>query len=157
MYDRRQSSSKSSEQTVHLLSEAGRAADAMLAERLGRRGLGPVHQLVLSTLAEHGPHARFDLAVQVEASEADASRIIDELLAAGLLDSMVVHAGGRRQLVSLAPAGQTMLTTLRGDATAAQDDLLAPLTRGERTELNYLLRRVCAGAAARGRARPAAR
>ncbi|MFC8448621.1 MarR family winged helix-turn-helix transcriptional regulator [Kitasatospora sp. NPDC057223] len=113
-----------------------------------------VHQLVLSTLARLGPHARLDLAVQVGASEADAERVVDDLLAAGLVHSLVVHAGGRQQLVMLTPAGQAALDALQGDATATQDVLLASLTRGERIQLKYLLRRVCAsGAAHGGRAR----
>lgn len=157
MYERGRGSSKPSEQIVHLLSAAGAAADALLAERLRERGMSKVHQQVLSALAGFGPHARLDLAVQVAASEADAARVVDELLADGLVQSMVVHVGGRQQLVMLTPAGQAVLDALHGDATATQDVLLVSLTRGERTQLKYLLRRVCASAAAAahgGRARP---
>ncbi|WP_406195381.1 MarR family winged helix-turn-helix transcriptional regulator [Kitasatospora sp. NBC_01560] len=147
MYDRRKGSSSPFEQTVFLLSEAGRAADSLLARRLEDRGMSPVHLTVLSTLARLGPHARLDLAARLQVPAADATRTLDDLQSAGLVQSLFVQVGGRHEVVTLTSAGETALELLHGEAAAAQHDLLASLTRGERTQLNSLLRRVCATAA----------
>ncbi|MFJ4091557.1 MarR family winged helix-turn-helix transcriptional regulator [Kitasatospora sp. NPDC089913] len=149
LYDGRKGSSSPFEQTVYLLSEAGRAVDRLLAERLEHRGLTPAHQSLLSTLATLGPHGRRDLVERLAMSGADAHRALDDLLSRGLLQSTVVHIGGRQELLAITDPGRAALDLLHSDAAAAQDSLLAALTRGQRVELNSLLRRVCA-AAARG-------
>ncbi|MBD0674857.1 MarR family winged helix-turn-helix transcriptional regulator [Streptomyces sp. CBMA156] len=149
MYDGRQGSSSPFEQSVYLLSEAGRAVDRLLAERLEHRGLTPVHHALLSALAQLGPHGRHDLTTRVTAPGAEVDQALDDLLSARLLQSMVVHVGGRQEVLTITPSGESALDVLHTDASATQDDLLAPLTKGQRAELNSLLRRVCA-AAARG-------
>ncbi|MGV9263791.1 MarR family winged helix-turn-helix transcriptional regulator [Kitasatospora sp. NPDC003701] len=155
MYDRRKGSSSPFEQTVHLLSEAGRAADSLLAERLEFRGMSPAHLSVLSMLARLGPHARPDLLAHVQGAAAETARTLDELLAAGLVQSLFVQVGGRHEVLTLTSAGQVALEILHGDASAVQEGLLASLTRGERTQLNSLLRRVCATASRGDAVRPA--
>ncbi|GAA3004440.1 hypothetical protein GCM10010519_40460 [Streptomyces lactacystinicus] len=149
MYDGRQGSSSPFEQSVYLLSEAGRAVDRLLAERLEHRGLTPVHHALLSALAQLGPHGRHDLTSRVTAPATEVDQALDDLLSARLLQSMVVHVGGRQEVLTITPTGESALDVLHTDASAAQDDLLASLTKGQRVELNSLLRRVCA-AAARG-------
>ncbi|MER8099079.1 MarR family winged helix-turn-helix transcriptional regulator [Kitasatospora sp. NPDC094016] len=152
MYDGRTGSTSPFEQTVYLLSTAGRAVDRLLADRLDARGLGPAHQALLSTLSRLGPHGRRDLAEHAAAPETDSARALDDLLSAGLVHSMVVQIGGRQEVLTITPAGQAALDVLHDDASAVQGDLLASLTKGQRTELNSLLRRVCT-AAARGAGR----
>ncbi|MEV7598203.1 MarR family winged helix-turn-helix transcriptional regulator [Kitasatospora sp. NPDC089797] len=149
MYDGRQGSSNPFEQSVYLLSEAGRAVDRLLAAQLDHRGLTPVHYELLSALAKLGPHARQDLAARVAAPAGEAERALDDLLSARLLQSMVVHVGGRQEVLTITASGESALDVLHDDASATQDALLASLTKGQRVELNSLLRRVCA-AAARG-------
>ncbi|MFJ6479174.1 MULTISPECIES: MarR family winged helix-turn-helix transcriptional regulator [unclassified Streptomyces] len=155
MYDRGSGSSSPSEQTVHLLAAAGRAADALMTERVSAGGPSPLHRSVLRTLAELGPHARRDLAEQMGVPPVDVTRAIRDLLAQGLVQDMVVNIGGRHEVVTLTPTGATALTTVQDDMNAVQDVLLASLTKGERTQLHYLLRRVCATAARAGAVRSA--
>ncbi|MFB7122113.1 MarR family transcriptional regulator [Kitasatospora xanthocidica] len=161
MYDGRTGSTSPFEQTVYLLSTAGRAADRLLADRLGSRGMGRAHQTLLSALAQLGPHGRHDLVERAAATGTDADQALDDLLSAGLVHSMVVHIGGRQEVLTITPAGQAALDVLHEDASAVQEDLLAPLTKGQRAELNSLLRRVCAaagrGAGRRTPARPGPR
>ncbi|WP_328885611.1 MarR family winged helix-turn-helix transcriptional regulator [Streptomyces sp. NBC_00316] len=126
---------------------AGRAVDTLMAERLSVRGLSPLHRSVLDTPAALGPHARLDLATQVEMPEADVSRVIGDLLAQGLVQVMVVHIGGRHEVVTLTPAGTAAVGAMQDDMESVQEVLLASLTRGERTQLHYVLRRVYATAA----------
>lgn len=147
MYDGRKGSSSPFEQTVYLLSAAGRAADALLADRWQARSMGQTHLAVLSALARQGAHARPDLAARLRLPAPEVSRALDELLEAALVQSMVVQVNGRHEVVTLTAAGEAALEGLHGDAAAVQEELLAPLTKGQRTELNALLRRVCAKAA----------
>ncbi|MFB7470711.1 MarR family winged helix-turn-helix transcriptional regulator [Kitasatospora sp. NPDC056184] len=149
MYDGRQGSSSPFEQSVYLLSQAGRAVDRLLAERLEHRGLTPVHHALLSALARLGPHGRQDLTTRVMAPAAEVDQALDDLLSARLLRSTVVHVGGRQEVLAITPAGESALEVLHTDASATQDEVLASLTKGQRVELNSLLRRVCA-ATARG-------
>ncbi|WP_051838109.1 MarR family winged helix-turn-helix transcriptional regulator [Streptomyces sp. NRRL F-2580] len=153
MYDRGSGSSSPAEQTVHLLAAAGRAVDVLLAERSDARGMSPRHVTVLRTLADLGPHARRDLAERMDAPPADVTRVIDDLLAQGLVQDMVVTIGGRHEVVTLTPAGTAALGAVQDDTLSVQNVLLASLTKGERTQLHYLLRRVCATAARAGAAR----
>lgn len=149
MYDGRQESSSPFEQSVYLLSEAGRAVDRLLAQRLEHRGLTPAHHALLTALARLGPHGRHDLTARVAAAPAEAEQALDDLLSAHLVQSMVVHVGGRQEVLTITPSGEAALGVLHADASAVQDDLLASLTKAQRVELNSVLRRVCA-AAARG-------
>lgn len=153
MYDGRKGSSNPLQQTVHLLSTAGRAAEDRLTERLAERGMSRSHLAALSTLAEFGPHARPDLAARLGLDAAEAFRAVDDLLSARLVESFHVQINGRHEVVTLTPAGREALERLHADAAAVQDDLLSPLTRGERAQLNALLHRVCALAALAERAR----
>ncbi|MFE9928440.1 MarR family winged helix-turn-helix transcriptional regulator [Streptomyces sp. NPDC005533] len=153
MYDRGSGSSSPAEQTVHLLAAAGRAVDVLLAERADARGMSPFHLTVLRTLADLGPHARRDLVERMDAPPADVTRVIGDLLARGLVQDMVVTIGGRHEVVTLTPAGTAALAATQDDTLSVQDVLLASLTKGERTQLHYLLRRVCATAARAGAAR----
>ncbi|MFD9475252.1 MarR family winged helix-turn-helix transcriptional regulator [Streptomyces nojiriensis] len=150
MYDRGSGSSSPSEQTVHLLAAAGKVVDALMTERLRAVGSSPLHRSVLTTLAERGPHARRDLAAQMDVPLAGVSRVIRDLLAQGLVQDMVVNIGGRHEVVTLTPTGAAALTAMQDGMNAVQDVLLASLTKGERTQLHYLLRRVCATAARLG-------
>lgn len=155
MYDRGNGSSSPSEEIAYLLAEAGRAVDALMAERPGMRVLSPLHQTVLRTLANLGPHARLDLADQLQLPQADIARAIDDLLAQGLMQAMVVTIGGRHEVVALTPDATAALTTMQGDLESLNNTLLAALTKGERAQLRYLLRRVCATATRAGALRPA--
>ncbi|MFF2661902.1 MarR family winged helix-turn-helix transcriptional regulator [Kitasatospora sp. NPDC058032] len=150
MYERGKGS-QPSDHVIHLLATAARAADGLLTDLLADRGLSRLHQQVLQTLAEHGPHARPDLAAQVGATPEETSGVVDDLLDKTLVTSMVVHAGGRQELVLLAPPGQAALDHLQTDTGHVEAVLLTSLTKGERSQLGYLLRRVCATAPARGR------
>ncbi|MFI5761671.1 MarR family winged helix-turn-helix transcriptional regulator [Streptomyces sp. NPDC051563] len=154
MYDRGSGSSSPPEEIAYLLAEAGRAVDALMAERPGLRLLDPVHQTVLRTLAELGPHARLDLAEYLQATPSVVTQAIDDLLAQGLMQSMVVTMGGRHEVVALTPAGTTALTAMQHDLESLHSTLLASLTKGERAQLRYLLRRVRASATRAGVLRP---
>ncbi|WP_407918122.1 MarR family winged helix-turn-helix transcriptional regulator [Kitasatospora sp. NE20-6] len=157
MYDGRKGSSSPFEQTVHLLAAASAAAEARLAERLAGRDTTRDHLSALEALARLGPHARPDLAARLPLGPTAAARVIGDLLAAGLVQSFFVQIGGRHEVMTITAAGQEALERLHDDVSSVQDDLLSALTRGERSQLNALLRRVCATSARDPRPVPAPR
>ncbi|MFD8597925.1 hypothetical protein ACFV1L_23255 [Kitasatospora sp. NPDC059646] len=141
MFDGRKESSDPFEQSVYLLSVLARAAEDGIGERLAARGLDRVHQEVLTVLAQAGPHGRADLVRRI--ASPDAAAAVDALLARGLVQAMTVHVGGARQeVLMLSPDGQGELTAMHADAAAVQDALMVSFTRGDRAQLNALLRRM---------------
>nr|WP_280701836.1 MarR family winged helix-turn-helix transcriptional regulator [Kitasatospora sp. GP82] len=110
---------------------------------------------MLSALAEFGPHAKTELAARLDIDRTDTVKTLDDLIAAGYVECVRDTADRRRQLVMLTPTGQVLLDELYAESAAVQDDLLMPLTRGERAQLNALLLRVCASAARAERPRSA--
>ncbi|WP_405014875.1 MarR family winged helix-turn-helix transcriptional regulator [Kitasatospora sp. NBC_01539] len=157
MYDGRKGSSSPFEQTVHLLAAASGAAEARLAERLAGRDTTRDHLSALEALARLGPHARPDLAARLPLGPTAAARVVGDLLSAGLAQSFFVQIGGRHEVMTITAAGQEALQRLHDDVSSVQDDLLSALTRGERSQLNALLRRVCATSARDPRPAPVPR
>lgn len=58
------------------------------------------------------------------------------------------------EVLTLTAAGTAARATALDHVNGVQDALLASLTKGERAQLHYLLRRVCATAARSGGAQP---
>lgn len=154
VYDRGNGPSSSSEQTGRLLVTAGAAVGRLMAERLDLRGSSPHQQSVLLTLADLGPHGRTDLAERTGIPPAGLAAVVDGLLVRDLVRVLVVNVGGRQEVLAITDSGAAALEAVRDDMDGVQELLLASLTRGERAQLHYLLRRVCA-AAARTAAAPA--
>lgn len=128
--------------TTYLMSRTGKSARSRLAERLADRGLRLRHMAVLAALVDLGPHVQRELAVRLAIDRSDIVKIIDELGAAGLVDRARDMTDRRRVTVSVSPAGRALYDRLQADATAVQDDVLAPLNARERARLTTLLMRV---------------
>ncbi|WP_413252762.1 MarR family winged helix-turn-helix transcriptional regulator [Streptomyces brevispora] len=130
--------------TVYLMSRTGKVARGRLAERLTERGLRLWHMAVLAALVDFGPHVQRELAARLSIDRSDIVKIVDDLSVAGLVQRARDTTDRRRVMVTVAPAGRTLLDRLHVEALAVQEDLLAPLSEAERTQLAVLLRRVYA-------------
>lgn len=128
--------------TTYLMSRTGKTARSRLAERLADRGLRLRHMAVLAALVDFGPHVQRELASRLGIDRSDIVKIIDELGAAGLVDRARDLTDRRRVRVTVAPAGRVLLDHIEADATAVQDEVLAPLNARERARLTALLARV---------------
>ncbi|TXS35651.1 MarR family transcriptional regulator [Streptomyces sp. or43] len=128
--------------TTYLMSWTGKTARSRLAERLADRGLRLRHMAVLAALVDLGPHVQRELAVRLAIDRSDIVKIIDELDAAGLVERARDMTDRRRVTVTVSPAGRALYDRLQADATAVQDDVLAPLNARERARLAALLSRV---------------
>ncbi|MGW1184229.1 MarR family winged helix-turn-helix transcriptional regulator [Streptomyces drozdowiczii] len=139
--------------TTYLMSKTGKAARGRLADRLAERGLRLWHMAVLAALTDFGPHVQRELAARLSIDRSDVVKIVDGLGAAGLVDRARDTADRRRVTVTVTPAGRALLESLKSDALAVQEEVLAPLTARERAQLTALLLRVHEGARESGQAR----
>ncbi|MFF7453332.1 MarR family winged helix-turn-helix transcriptional regulator [Kitasatospora sp. NPDC008115] len=130
------------ELSTYLLSRTGKAARARLAERLARRGLRLWDMAVLAALADFGPHAQRDLVRRLRVDPSDMAKVTDQLAAAGYVVRARDTADRRRVSVTVTDAGRALLTELRAEAHAVQEEVLAPLSAAERQVLHELLGRV---------------
>lgn len=108
---------------------------------------------VLAALTDFGPHVQRELAERLSIDRSDVVKIVDGLGAAGLVDRARDTADRRRVTVTVTPAGRALLESLKSDALAVQEEVLAPLTARERAQLTALLLRVHEGARESGQAR----
>ncbi|NUU22187.1 MAG: winged helix-turn-helix transcriptional regulator [Streptomycetaceae bacterium] len=128
--------------STYLLSLTGKTARGRLAERLGERGLRLWHMAVLAALADFGPHSQRSLCDRLSVDPSDMAKVVDQLAGAAHVERTRDTADRRRFVVSITPAGRKALRALVGEAEAVQDELLAPLSARERTQLHALLLRV---------------
>jgi DNA-binding MarR family transcriptional regulator len=131
--------------TTYLLSRTGKIARGRLAGRFADRGLRLWHHAVLAALADFGPHVQRDLAARLEIDPSDMAKIVDELAGAGRVERARDAADRRRVTVTLTEAGRTLLAELDAEAGNVQDEVLAPLAKEERAQLDALLRKVFEG------------
>jgi len=131
--------------TTYLLSRTGKIARGRLAGRFAGRGLRLWHHAVLAALADFGPHVQRDLAARLAIDPSDMAKIVDELAGAGSVERARDAADRRRITVTLTDAGRTLLAELDAEAAGVQDEVLGPLDKGEREQLDVLLRKVFQG------------
>ncbi|MGW3658151.1 MarR family winged helix-turn-helix transcriptional regulator [Streptomyces sp. NPDC005151] len=128
--------------TSYLLSKTGRTARNRVAERLAERDLRLWHMAVLAALVDFGPHVQRELASRLAIDRSDIVKVVDDLAVAGLVDRARDAGDRRRVTVTPTPAGRSVLAEIQSDTRNVQEELLAPLTEDERTQLEDLLRRV---------------
>jgi len=125
-----------------LLSQVSARAHAVMAARLGDAGARGYHVRVLATLAEFGPASQAALGRHAEMDRSDVTATVGELAAAGLVERTADAADRRRNVITLTDAGLARLHELDGILAAVQDEVLEPLSAGERTALTGLLTRL---------------
>ncbi|WP_457029070.1 MarR family winged helix-turn-helix transcriptional regulator [Kitasatospora sp. P5_F3] len=128
--------------TTYLMSSTGRTARAGLAASVARRGLRLWHVAVLEALVEAGSLAKGELAVRLDINPSDVVKVVDDLGGQGYLACTRSARDRRRIDVSATPAGRALLAELAEELAAVEQDLLAPLTDGERVQLAVLLSRL---------------
>lgn len=133
--------------TTYLLSRAGKIARGRMAGRLAERGLRLWHHAVLAALADFGSHVQRDLAARLGIDPSDMAKIVDELAGAGYVERARDAADRRRVTVTLTDTGRGLLAELDAEAEGVRDEVLEPLSRDEREQLDALLRKVFEGLA----------
>jgi DNA-binding MarR family transcriptional regulator len=128
--------------TTYLLSLTGKTARGRLAARLAERDLRLWHMAVLASLADFGTHSQRGLGERLSVDASDMAKVVDQLAGAGYVARARDTADRRRFVVGITPAGREALRELVAEAESVQDELLAPLSPRERTQLHDLLARV---------------
>ncbi|GAA2098109.1 hypothetical protein GCM10009759_28800 [Kitasatospora saccharophila] len=122
-----------------LLAGAAAAADRLVNDRLAAEDARKWHFAVLVALAETGPASQSELSRRTGVYRSDMVAVLNELADAGFLVRDPDPVDRRRNVVSLTPAGRARLQRLDALVTAAQQELLDPLSPAERTEFVRLL------------------
>lgn len=130
------------------VSRVARLQRAASEARLARSGLNAAEFDVLATLRRAGaPHALTPsaLADAVMVTTGGMTGRVDRLVAAGHVVREPDPDDRRSVRVRLTPAGLRVIDSAVVDHLAAEEDLLASLSRAERRRLESLLRKLLAG------------
>ena len=128
--------------TGFLLSRLGMVATRRLGERLQELALTTRMWGALNVLAAEGAITQHSLCKSIGIDPSSMVSTIDELEAQGLVERRRHPRDRRAHALHVTPRGRETLARGRGLARAAQDELLAPLTAGEREQLHQLLLRL---------------
>ena len=125
-----------------LISQVSTLAHRLLTEKLAIAEARGYHYRLLAALQEFGPASQASLGRRTAMDRSDVVAAINELASREQVQRAPDPADHRRNVISITPAGAAHLQRLDGLLTDVQDELLAPLSRGERDQLTRLLSRV---------------
>lgn len=128
--------------TGFLLSRLGSLAARSWADFLTGHDVTPGQYSVLVVLNEQGPLGQVGLARSIAVDARNLVAVLDSLGDRGLVDRTTDPADRRRRVVSLTPAGKSLVDDLAAAAARGQDDFLRALNTRERERFTDLLRRV---------------
>jgi MarR family transcriptional regulator, lower aerobic nicotinate degradation pathway regulator len=129
-----------------LIARFARACAWRLGRSLAEGGLRWADYAVLHHLAVQGPASQRELAAALRIQPSNIVALLDELQHRGLLHRSPDPADRRRHRVELTPRGNAALERATKAARAAEADLLAPLSAGERRQFRAYLVRLTAHA-----------
>ncbi|NIK55527.1 MarR family winged helix-turn-helix transcriptional regulator [Kribbella shirazensis] len=100
------------------------------------------HFVVLAALAEFGPASQSALAGRARIYKSDLVSVLNELADGGWIRRAPDRADKRRNVITITSAGERRLTDLDRILEDVNNQVMAPLTPAERTQLLNLLTRV---------------
>lgn len=103
---------------------------------------GRVDFAVLAALEEYGPLSQADLGRRLGLDRNDVNAVLNRLQSQHHVDRQPDPADGRRNVVTMTPAGEEQLAELQRHADAVQQELLRGLDAGDRRRLQALLAQV---------------
>ncbi|WP_405789091.1 MarR family winged helix-turn-helix transcriptional regulator [Streptomyces sp. NBC_01367] len=125
-----------------LLGQASTHAQRLVTEGLSGADAHKWHYAALVALEESGPASQATLSARTGIHRSDLVAVINELAARELVERAPDPEDRRRNVITLTPHGRRHLRTLEQILAAAQEELLAPLSAGEREQLTRLLGRI---------------
>ena len=125
-----------------LISQISTHAHRLLTERLAAAGARGYHYRLLAALQEFGPASQASLGRRTAMDRSDVVAALNDLASGGYVQRAPDQADHRRNVITITPAGAAHLRRLDDLLDDVQDELLAPLSAGERDQLARLLSRV---------------
>lgn len=125
-----------------LLTQTAMHAHRIITEAFTAGEARGYHFRLLTTLIEFGPASQASLGRRTGIDRSDVVAAVNELSTAGYVSRSPDPTDGRRNIITLTPAGHAQYKRLQSLVTEAQNTLLAPLTPSERTALTTLLAKV---------------
>lgn len=127
-----------------LISRVFARSSAMLSAGFETRdnGLRGYHYRLLAALDQWGPASQADLGRDTGIDRSDVTAALTELEARNLVERSVDPENKRRNIVTITPGGIREVVALDSIVERVQDDLLAPLTQAQRSQLVGLLTRL---------------
>jgi DNA-binding MarR family transcriptional regulator len=125
--------------TGYLLARLGAESRRRWASMLAEHGLTPHHFATLMVLEHERSTHQQRLSELIGVDPRNTLPVVDLLHRRGLVERRTDPADRRRHALTLTPAGQDLLRTLRHDGEAVEADLLAGITERERATLHRIL------------------
>jgi DNA-binding MarR family transcriptional regulator len=122
-----------------LLTQTAAQAGRLVGDGFAAAGARGYHYRLLSSLIESGPASQADLGRRTGIHLSDMVAALNELEAADAIERSPDPQDRRRNIITVTERGRGRATELAAVAAAIQEELLAPLTAGERKQLTTLL------------------
>ena len=113
-----------------------------IADALAGEDLTPLQYVILAYLDDEPEIDQNSLAARAGVEKSHASLLVEQLETRGLLQRRINGADRRARLLRLTPEGEKLRRRLRPKTQAANDRIVARLTRAERKLLVDLLVRI---------------
>jgi DNA-binding MarR family transcriptional regulator len=127
-----------------LLTQSAQHAHRIITETFAAGNARGYHYRLLATLTEFGPASQASLGRRTGIDRSDVVAAINELTAQGFVERTPDPADGRRNIITITPAGRRQHKHLETLVRDAQDTIFAALTPAERTQLAAILTKVLA-------------
>jgi DNA-binding MarR family transcriptional regulator len=134
---------------LFLLGRLGYAVKLQVMEEFETAGFSAYAYSVLALLEEGARETQATIADALKIDRSQLVGILDELEEQSLVERRRDPNDRRRHLVNLTPTGKRQLNAFRKLAKRVEDEILGPLSEGERAVLRDLLLRVAGSRDAR--------
>lgn len=114
----------------------------LLTDALAEAGVRGYHYRLLVALDEFGPLSQITLANRTSIDRSDVVATLNDLAESGSIERSPDPDDGRRNVVTITPAGVKQLRALDAIVDEVQDRLLSSLSSSERRQLLGLLTRI---------------
>ena len=111
------------------------------ASGFDKENVGPGGGVVLLTIADMGRPGLHELTKRVARDKSQMTRTIRSLETKGLVARQVSPSDARVSLVSLTPAGETVVSQLRAAVAETIGEILEPISPANKQQLKKLLHR----------------
>ena len=125
-----------------LLNQAALPGNRLVGDALADARTRRHHYSLLTAIDEFGPASQADLSRATMIDGSDIVATVNELTEQGLVERAPDPDDLRRNVITITATGRRHLRKLDRVVDKVQDDLLAPLSRAERTQLVGMLTRV---------------